>query len=188
MTSSGFLFLILVIVVILLVRTWLKLRRLEREQAIRSYSFPREVVDAAFKGQADITPEGSDLAGRALRQFFLIQARAGEDSVVLPSKAAETLWQAFAADSKAYKAFCDQAFGQHLNPVPEAQMRTVSDDRVLWRTWQLACEEENIDPARASRLPLLYAIDDRIGQPGAVSYRTDSFKRAAGASDSSRRA
>ena len=71
MTSSGFLFVILVVVVILLVRSELKRRRLEREQFIRSYVFPGEVLDEAFKDLPQITPKQAHLVARALRQFFL---------------------------------------------------------------------------------------------------------------------
>jgi hypothetical protein len=36
--------------------------------------------------------------------------------------------------------------------------------------------EENIDPAKASRLPLLYALDAKLRFPGAVIHDPSSFK------------
>ena len=182
MTSSGFLFVILVVVVILLVRSELKRRRLEREQFIRSYVFPGEVLDEAFKDLPQITPKQAHLVARALRQFFLAHAHAGDQAVLMPSKAADALWHAFIGDTKAYGAFCQRAFGQYLHYIPEGRMQSAADDAALWRTWRLACLEENINPSAATRLPLLYAIDVKVGMPGAEVYRPDGFRRLAGSS------
>lgn len=180
MTTSGFLFVILVLAVVLLVRSRRKQARLEREQFIRAFSFPREVVQTAFKDQPQLALKDVQLISRALRQFFLVHARADGESVLMPSKSADALWHAFILDTKAYAAFCDGAFGGYLHHIPEGKMRDVNQDAAGWRTWRLACKEENLNPSSATRLPLLYAIDAKVGWPGAVSYRPDGFRRPQG--------
>ena len=41
--------------------------------------------------------------------------------------------------------------------------------------WILACREENIDPAAATRLPLLFAIDAKLAIPGGLHHRIEDF-------------
>ena len=139
MTTSGFLFVILVVLAVLLVRSRRVQRRLEREQFIRSFSFPRNVTQAAFSGQPQLSLKDAQLVSRALRQFFLIQARTDGESILMPSKAADALWHAFILDSKAYAAFCEQAFGQHFHHIPEGKMREGNQDAAGWRTWRPGC-------------------------------------------------
>ncbi len=166
---------------------------LERERRIRSFSFPAGVLQQFQVGVPGLGPKEVQLTARALRQFFLVHLRARGQRIVMPSKAADALWHAFILDTRAYASFCTVAFGALLHHIPERAMAAKPDgDDAAWRTWRLACEEENINPARATRLPLLYALDVKLGWPGAVVHDPQSFRRRSdddgcgGGSDSSR--
>jgi hypothetical protein len=159
---------------------WQSNRRLEleRERVIRTFVFPPGVIESFRTSHPFVDTKGVQLVARALRQFFLVHSRAKSQLASMPSKAADALWHAFILDTKAYSLFCRQAFCTYFHHIPE-QVNATSDElqSASWVTWRLACLEENINPARASRLPLLYAIDTKVGYPGAVVHDPKSFKQ-----------
>lgn len=166
---------------------------LEREQRIRSFDFPPGVLQQFQAGMPGLGPKEVQLTARALRQFFLVHLRARGQRIVMPSKAADALWHAFILDTRAYASFCTAAFGALLHHIPERAMAATPDGGdAAWRTWRLACQEENINPAKATRLPLLYALDVKLALPGAVVYDAQAFRRpedgggCGGGSDTSR--
>lgn len=177
--STAFLVLLTALVVALATAFWQsrRHRELARERTIRSYVFPPAVLAQFREHHPFIDEKGLHLVGRALRQFFLVHSRAKPQRVTMPSKAADALWHAFILDTQAYTRFCDQAFGAYLHHVPaQAHTSGADDEAASWLTWRLACLEENIHPARASRLPLLHAVDSKLGFPGATAYDPASFK------------
>ncbi len=53
---------------------------------------------------------------------------------------------------------------------PSASAATPRRNDGLRRAWFFACKEEAINPRQPSRLPLLFALDDKFGVPGGVVY------------------
>jgi hypothetical protein len=160
--------------------TWQHRRRraLAREHYIRAYVFPAGVLQDLLKTYPQLRNKDAQLAARALRQFFIVHARAGGRLVAMPSKVADALWHAFILDTRAYRAFCRAAFGSYFHHLPEAAMRSADTDQTAnWRTWRLACLEENINPLKATRLPLLFALDAKLGVPGAVVHDPSTFRK-----------
>ena len=51
----------------------------------------------------------------------------------------------------------------------------------LRRAWFFACREEAIDPRRPTRLPLLFALDAKLGIPGGLVYSPRPRPPGAGA-------
>ncbi|MBE7368004.1 glycine-rich domain-containing protein [Ramlibacter pallidus] len=162
---------------------YVRRRDLDREHHIRSYVFPSGVLETFSRSYPQLEPKDVQLAARALRQFFLVHKRAGGQLVAMPSKVADALWHAFILDTRAYRAFCQRAFGGYFHHIPEGSvMRAADKDRMAtWRTWRLACLEENIHPLKATRLPLLFALDAKLNTPGAVVYDPSSFRKPASA-------
>jgi len=161
---------------------WQRNRRIAaaREHRIRSFVFPGGVLQELSKSYPQLQLRDLQLAARALRQFFLIHARAKGALIAMPSKVTDALWHAFILDTRAYRAFCQSAFGSYLHHIPENAMGGQNKDgSATWRTWRLACLEENINPVKATRLPLLFAIDTKLSIAGAVKYDPTSFKRPA---------
>lgn len=152
-----------------------------REHHIRSYVFPGSVLREFSKSHPQLQPKDIQLAARALRQFFLVHARAGGRVIAMPSMVADGLWHAFILDTRAYRTFCQAAFGSYFHHIPEGEaMRAADGDQVAtWHTWRLACLEENIHPLHATRLPLLFALDAKLNIPNAIIYDPASFKKPA---------
>lgn len=142
-----------------------------REHSIRTYVFPRTVLDSLRETWPHLQEKDEFLVARALRQFFLVHLRARGKPVGMPSKAVDALWHAFILDTRAYHDFCRHAFGRYFHHVPAARMRTaIGADEGMRRTWYLACLEENIPPKAATRLPLLFAIDEKLRIPDAHTF------------------
>lgn len=153
-------------------------RALTREHYIRAYVFPTGVLQELLKSYPQLQLKDAQLAARSLRQFFLIHARARGRLIAMPSKVTDALWHALILDTRAYRSFCQAAFGSYFHHIPEGAMRSADDDQTAtWRTWRLACLEENINPLRATRLPLLFALDSKLGIPGATAYDPSTFKK-----------
>lgn len=150
---------------------WVVARDHKREQHIRSYVFATHLLDQVRQAYPHLALKDEHLVARALREFFLIHLRTQPLMIGMPSKAVDALWHAFILDSREYHVFCRKAFGQYFHHVPVARMgRDPGADNALRRTWYEACREENINPRRPTRKPLLFAIDEKLNVPDGQRY------------------
>ncbi len=152
--------------------------RLEREHRIRAHVFPGTMLQEVAKVYPHLDLKDLQLVARALRQFFLVRARAPKGMVVMPSEAVDALWHAFILDTRGYDSFCKAAFGSYFHHIPEDAMRGRDPEGTsLWRTWRLACLEENIDPERPTRVPLLFGIDTKLAIPGTQPFDVRTLRK-----------
>jgi hypothetical protein len=92
----------------------------------------------------------------------------------MPSQAADGLWHEFILFTRNYQNFCDDAFGRFLHHTPAVKLGAVkSDNEGLRRVWWYSCLEENINPRNATRLPLLFALDRKLGIANGFIYDLD---------------
>lgn len=147
-------------------------RQLRREQFVRGHVFEAALLRKLAERHPQLTEKDEFLVARALRQFFIVRVRAGSGALLgMPSRVVDDLWHAFILDTVAYADFCQQAFGGFFHHVPASSTPKGQDiAAALHRTWRLACLEENINPQRATRLPLLFAIDQKLNIPGGKHY------------------
>lgn len=135
-----------------------------RESHIRAYMFPRGLFEKLLMARPGLPVKDQQLVARALRQFFLAYLKSGCRRVAMPSQVVDDLWHEFILYTRDYKLFCDLAFGRFLHHTPAVRLSSVkTDNEGLRRVWWFACLEENINPRRATRLPLLFAIDRKLG-------------------------
>jgi len=153
--------------------------RLERLQVIRQHVFPASLLRKLRDHHPQLDEKDSFLVARALRQYFLIHAQMGPQALIgMPSKVVDDLWHEFILDTRAYAAFCDRAFGHFFHHVPASSTPRGTDiDASLRCTWVMACREENINPDRPLRLPLLFAIDAKLGIEAGQSYNLKAMIR-----------
>lgn len=156
---------------------WTRNRRLERERLIRAYVFPKGLLDRLAKRRPELDLNQRMLVSRGLRQFFLAYLNSGRQYVAMPSQAADDLWHEFILYTKAYEAFCHKAFGGFLHHSPAVILGGESrDNEGLHRVWWQTCKEENINPRKALRLPLLFALDAKLGISDGFHYQPDCSK------------
>ena len=153
---------------------WRRQAWLARDQFIRSTPFPAGLLERLARRRPELSLKDRVLVARALRQFFLAHHHAGYRFVSMPSQAADDLWHEFILFTRAYREYCDKAFGRFFDHTPAVALSPDKRSNAgLRRTWWHACKEEHIDPRHPSRLPLLFAIDQKLGIADGFVYSPD---------------
>jgi uncharacterized membrane protein YgcG len=153
---------VVLLVVALFAAGWLygKWRTLRRAEFIRTFRWPRGLLERLEKHYPGFERKDSALVSRGLRQFFLAYLMSGRRYVSMPSQVADDLWHEFILYTRDYDAFCRRAFGGFLHHTPAVVLSEHrKSNEGLRRVWWYRCKYENIDPVSPTRLPLLYRPD-----------------------------
>ena len=160
--------------------SWLRWRQLARAEFIRNYTFPRGLFDKVRARRPQLDNKQLQLVAHALRQFFLAYLLSGKRYVSMPSQVADDLWHEFILYTRNYDSFCRQAFGGFLHHTPAVVLSHQRHEKQhnvgLRRAWWYTCKEENINPRAATRLPLLFALDAKLGIADGFTYKLDCRK------------
>ena len=161
---------------------WRRLMHYRRVEFIRTFTFPRGLFDKLALRRPELTRKDASLVARGLRQFFLAYLNGGRRFVSMPSQVADDLWHEFILYTRNYEQFCRHAFGGFLHHTPAAVLAPDQRDSNagLRRVWWQCCREENIDPRKATRLPLLFALDVKLAIAGGFVYAADCAALRAG--------
>jgi hypothetical protein len=163
---------IIALVAILIMRR--KYKIYQQEAFIRRYQFPTGLFAKLRQHHPKLTQRDCQLVSRALRQYFLAHHRSGRLFVSMPSEVVDSLWHEFILYTKDYQAFCDQAFGQFMHHSPAVTLnQNKASNEGLRRCWWYCCKDDNIDPRQATRLPLLFAIDQKLNIEQGFRYAAD---------------
>lgn len=161
---------------LLVLAVWLAIRkqkgrRLARRDFIRGYRFPPGIFTKLRVRHPQLSAEQEALVARALRDFFVFHLYSGNSTVGMPSRIVDDLWHEFILDTRAYAAFCQQAFGGFFHHIPSGGMgHGKKEDAALRRTWRLACIAERMHPRKARTLPLIFGIDGKLAVAGGLAY------------------
>lgn len=155
----------------------IQLRQARRERYIREFVLPYGLFKKLHEKHPGVDPKQHPLVARALRQFFLCHLKSGRRFVSMPSQIVDDLWHEFILYTRNYQSFCAKAFGSYMHHTPAVELgKGQTDDIGLKRTWRHACVEENINPKAPARLPLLFAIDEKLGIANGFRYLPDCSK------------
>jgi hypothetical protein len=114
--------------------------------------------DASFYAQS----------AEGLMMFFDCAAAAG-GPCALPSRAADTVWHAWARmDASSLERFCVRHFGRKIPHVERAQMGAMG---LALATCLVQARRRASKPAGGPDLPRLFTLDDQLGMPGGFGYR-----------------
>lgn len=156
---------------------WTRWQRLARVEFIRSYTFPRGLFDKLHAKRPELDVKQMQLVSRALRQFFLAHLLSGRQFVSMPSQVTDDLWHEFILYTRNYQEFCRRAFGRFMHHTPAVVLGRERQNNIgLRRAWWFSCKEENINPVTPTRLPLLFAIDAKLGIRDGFVYAPDCRK------------
>lgn len=151
-----------------------RLKAARRIEYIRNYSLPKGLYERLRKRRPELSLKDCQLVSQGLRQFFLAYLKSGCRFVSMPSQIVDDLWHEFILYTKHYDQFCQQAFGRFLHHTPAVVLGADRQNNTgLRRCWWYACREENIDPRKATRLPLLFALDAKLGIADGFRYTVD---------------
>ncbi len=149
-------------------------RRARREAYIRDFLLPKGLFEALRAHHPQLTLKDCQLVAQGLRQFFLAHLKSGGKFVSMPSQVADDMWHEFILYTRAYEEFCRRAFGRTLHHTPAVVLSKRNQGNAgIRRTWHFACHEENINPLKPSRLPLLFALDSKLNIPNGFVYVPD---------------
>lgn len=166
---------------VVLATVWLKLRGARRADFIRSYAFPRGLIEKLQQRRPGLAAKDGQLVARALRHFFLAHLKSQRQFVAMPSQVADDLWHEFILYTRHYELFCKRAFGRFMHHTPAVALaHDKRDNTGLRRVWWWCCKEENINPNAPTRLPLLFALDAKLGVENGFHYTPDCSKLRAG--------
>lgn len=147
---------------------------LQREAFVRDYAFPQGLFEQLRKKRPALDLKQCQIVSLALRQFFLAHLKSGRQYVSMPSQAADDLWHEFILHTRNYEAFCRRAFGRFLHHTPAVAVGSSSAAHAgLRRCWWFACKEDSINPRAPTRLPLLFALDAKLGIDDGFHYTLD---------------
>ena len=146
----------------------------QRERVIREAPLPQFLERKLRDTYPHLSGKEADLVERGLRQFFLACNRSKRQFVAMPSKSVDAMWHEFIMHTKAYENWCQLALGYFLHHTPaEALGKKADRNDGLRRAWYWACRDEAINPRHPTRLPLLFALDGKLGIEGGFSYVPD---------------
>jgi len=154
-----------------LLRAW---ARWQRERLLREMPIPAFLKRKLREAHPALSGKDSDLVERGLRQFFFACLRSRGAFVAMPSRVVDTLWHEFIVHTRAYEEWCELTLGRFLHHTPAAALgpKAQGNDG-LRRAWYWACRDEAIDPRRPTRLPLLFALDAKLGIDDGFHYVPD---------------
>jgi hypothetical protein len=153
---------------------WRTRQRARRAEFVRHYAFPQGLVARLLKAYPTLRARDAHLVAQGLRQFFLAYQSGGYRFVSMPSQVADAFWHEFILHTRHYDAFCRQAFGRFLHHTPAVELSQHRQNNTgLRRVWWHCCKQENIPPARPSRLPLLFALDAKFNIADGFRYSPD---------------
>jgi hypothetical protein len=171
-----FIFMVMAAVIISMLNS---IRRHKQVKFIKNYSLPKGLYSKVKRKYPDIGPKEFQLVAKALDQYFLAYLESGQKFVAMPSQAVDELWHEFILYTREYHQFCKNAFGSFMHHTPAIALKTAktvsskSDNEGLRRVWWYCCKEEGIDPRNATRMPLLFAIDKKLGIANGYHYKLD---------------
>jgi hypothetical protein len=150
-----------------------RLQRWHRQRIIARYDFGSAAALALRQKHPGLSSEERDLAWTALRQYFQICQRAGRRRMPMPSRLADDAWHCLILDTRRYAAFCQTAFGRFLHHVPQQGEERLTPPRRRVEgnpAWRLG--RGFLPLFGATQLPLLFALDEKIGLAEGFSYHT----------------
>ncbi|HEX5337584.1 MAG TPA: hypothetical protein VFW53_04035 [Gallionella sp.] len=156
---------------IALIVVWKRWRQAARADYIRSYILPPGIYQKLQARRPELTLKECQLIAHALRQFFLAYLKSGCKFVSMPSQAADDLWHELILYTRHYEEFCNHAFGRFLHHTPAVVLgKDKQNNTGLRRVWWHTCLEENINPRKPTRLPLLFALDAKLNISDGYTY------------------
>lgn len=151
----------------------------KRAACISAYQFPRYIQEKLGQKHPHLNPTQLSVVQKGMRQYFLMCLQANKRMVAMPSQIVDDFWHEFILNTKAYRDFCNGAFGRYLDHVPAEAMsnKTHAQDGIK-RAWRLACALEHINPKSPTRLPLIFVLDSLLSIPDGFRYSLDCEKKS----------
>lgn len=159
------------VLALVLVHVW---GRWQHEKAVREAALPQFLKRKLREIYPHLSGKDVDLVERGLRQFFFACLRSKKQYVAMPSQVVDVMWHEFILHTRAYQNWCQLALGWFLHHTPALALGAqAKNNDGLRRAWYWACRDEAINPNAPTRLPLLFALDAKLGIENGFHYTAD---------------
>jgi hypothetical protein len=148
---------------------------------IQHYTFPKKITTTLITRYPHLSSSDSELVLEALRKFFILSYEGRLKSIAMPSQVVDVAWHEFILFTQLYAKFCHKAFGKFYHHVPSEAMKSQTKAQEgIKRIWRLSAKDEGISVENPRKLPLLFAIDERLNIEDGFLYSIDCTNRANG--------
>ena len=164
----------IIIVSFVAYRIYRKKMRNRRGYLIDTFQFPETISQKIIERYPHLSAQQTLLVMDGLRDYFHVCNLAGKKMVSMPSQVVDVAWHEFILFTKQYENFCQKALGQFLHHTPAEAMHspTVAQSGIK-TAWKICCQRENLTPGSPTRLPLLFALDNKLEIPDGFNYALD---------------
>jgi hypothetical protein len=194
---------IFVLLTMVTMGAFFKRQRQKRLHALKDYVFPESYRDEVTRRYLHLSEEDVNLAFEQLRFYFGICLAKKPVSVAMPSRIVDTCWHVFICNTREYRRFCDDVFGDFLhheawteaNLTVQSELIEVVEDQekeamseelktqqrlefrnqlAAARIYQWAAEMEGKEQISISTaVPLLFRIDEELAISDGFLYSKD---------------
>jgi hypothetical protein len=148
-----------------------QMTRKKREHLINTFIFPSTINSKISDKYPHLSEQETKRVIYALREYFHLCNIAGKKAVSMPSQVVDVAWHEFILFTRQYETFCSKALGRFLHHTPaEAMKSKYIATQGIKTAWKASCFRENMDAKAATRLPLLFALDDELQIPDGFKY------------------
>lgn len=149
-----------------------------RTRMISTYTFPESISKKVSETYPHLSDQQINQVMEGLRDYFHIINMAPKNKMVaMPSQVVDVAWHEFILFTEEYARFCRKALGRFIHHTPaEAMKSPTKAQEGIKRAWRLACIRAQINPAKPTKLPLLFAIDSRLEIENGFEYQLNCKK------------
>ena len=106
---------IFVLLIMVTLSAFFNRQRQKQLKALESHVFPERYQAEVMKRYPHLSTEHVNIAFEQLRFYFFICMLKKPTSVAMPSRIVDICWHVFICDTREYREFCDEVFGDFLH-------------------------------------------------------------------------
>lgn len=131
--------------------------------AIAEFRFPQHAIDKVAN-KHNLDSEEMEMVVDGLKEYLILSKLAEGKSLAMPSLVVDDLWHEFILCTKAYREFCDMAFGYYLDHNPSVSSDNSDGDAdALARVWDTSCILNGNRLRTAKNASILFTVDYNLG-------------------------
>lgn len=117
--GAFFLAIFLVLLAVVAISALQNRQHLRQQEALQSYVFAQSYFEEVKKRYPHLTETDVAKAFEQLRFYFTICWKKEPKTVAMPSKLVDVCWHTFITDTRHYRQFCNDIYGNFLHHMPK---------------------------------------------------------------------
>ena len=142
----------------------------KRYKYTENLNFPNSIDMALKKEFPNFTDENINLVKQGLKEYLKLYALSSRGKIILPSLVVNLALKEFFKTVE-YQDFIKNVFKFYFTDVLMKNNNIIDND--LKVVWTLTCENENINPNKPDKLPLIFSIDSQLNIENGFRFTID---------------